>query len=132
MSVGSGKVGSAHTRSTPVISLSKEEIPGPAQQFRCRSVVVLVRQVNLTRFPRYHLFVIESMELGVQHDLNSPVFFFFFFLSRIVSGVGPARISMGKKKAMPCRTTITSRKLTIGDDSDFRPTKETGNLMKKN
>ncbi len=101
MSVGSGKVGSAHTRSTPVISLSKEEIPGPAQQFRCRSVVVLVRQVNLTRFPRYHLFVIESMELGVQHDLNSPVFFF-SFLSRIVSGVGPAsRISMGKKKAMP-------------------------------
>jgi len=48
-----------------------------------------------------------------------------------VSGVGPARISMGKKKAMPCRTTITSRKLTIGDDSDFRPTKETGKFDEK-
>jgi hypothetical protein len=78
MSVGSGKVGSAHTRSTPVISHSKEEIPGPAQQFRRCSVVILMRQVE-TRFPRHHLFVIESMELGVQHDLNSPVFFFFSF-----------------------------------------------------
>ncbi len=30
-----------------------------------------------------------------------------------------------------CRKTITSRKLTIWDDSDFRPIKETENLMKK-